>query len=135
MFAMRLVVVSSLLAFTIACGSSSPSSPAAPSPATPPAPAPAPAPVASSFAVTIPSGASTLGNRAFAPDSLNVTVGGTVTWTNTDSIAHTSTSDASGWNSGSVAPGGRFSFTFQAPGTFPYHCAIHPGMIGTIVVQ
>jgi len=133
MFAMRIVVVSSLLAFTIACGSSSSSSPAAPSPSTPAAPTPAP--VASSFAVTIPSGASTPGNRAFAPDSLTVSVGGTVTWTNSDSVAHTSTSDASGWNSGSVAPGGRFSFTFPTPGTFPYHCAIHPGMIGTVVVQ
>ena len=131
MFAKRIVVVSSLLVFTIACGSSSSSSPAAPSPS----PSPTPTTNNSSSAVTIPSGASTLGNRAFAPDSLTVPVGGTVTWTNSDSVAHTSTSDVSQWNSGTVAPGGRFSFTFQTAGTFPYHCAIHPGMIGTVVVQ
>jgi len=85
--------------------------------------------------VTIPSGAESLGNRAYNPDDVAVAVGTTVTWTNSDSIAHTSTSDANGWNSGIVAPGGRFSFTFQAPGTFSYHCTIHPGMVGTVVVR
>jgi plastocyanin len=76
-----------------------------------------------------------LANRAFSPDEADVAVGETVTWTNTDSIAHTSTSDRSGWDSGIVAPGGRFSFAFQAPGTYQYHCAIHPGMVGTVVVR
>ena len=72
---------------------------------------------------------------AYTPDDLNVAVGTTVTWMNTDSVSHTSTSDANGWNSEIVAPGGRFSFAFQAAGTFPYHCAIHPGMVGTVVVR
>jgi plastocyanin len=66
---------------------------------------------------------------------LNVAVGTTVTWRNTDSTSHTSTSNAPGWNSGTVAPGGQFSFAFQTAGTFPYHCAIHPGMVGTVVVR
>ena len=65
----------------------------------------------------------------------HVAVGTTVTWMNTDSISHTSTSDVSGWNSGVVAPGGQFSFAFQTAGTFPYHCTIHPGMVGTVVVR
>jgi len=69
------------------------------------------------------------------PDELNVAVGTTVTWMNTDSISHTSTSNATGWNSGIVAPGGQFSFAFQTAGTFPYHCTIHPGMVGTVVVR
>jgi len=75
------------------------------------------------------------GDRAFTPDQLNVAVGTTVTWTNTDAISHTSTSNATGWDSGILAPGGQFSFTFQSAGTFPYHCAIHPGMVGTVVVN
>jgi plastocyanin len=58
-----------------------------------------------------------------------------VTWVNTDSIPHTSTSDASGWNSGTLAPGQQFNFTFSTNGTFHYHCAIHPAMIGTVIVQ
>jgi plastocyanin len=39
------------------------------------------------------------------------------------------------WSSGTVAPGGQFSFAFQTAGTFPYHCTIHPGMVGTVVVR
>jgi plastocyanin len=66
---------------------------------------------------------------------VNVVVGTTVTWMNSDSEAHTSTSDVSGWNSGSVAPGGQFSVAFQTAGTFAYHCAIHPGMVGTVIVR
>jgi plastocyanin len=69
------------------------------------------------------------------PDDVNVAVGATVTWMNTDSVSHTSTSDASGWNSGVLAPGAQFSFAFQTAGTFRYHCAIHPGMIGTVIVH
>jgi plastocyanin len=80
-------------------------------------------------------GAEALGNRAYAPDTLNVAVGTTVTWMNTDSVSHTSTSNATGWNSGIVGPGGQFSFAFQAAGSFQYHCAIHPGMVGTVVVR
>jgi plastocyanin len=80
-------------------------------------------------------GAQSLGNRAYAPDELEVAVGTSVTWMNTDSIAHTSTSNAAGWDSGIVAPGGSFSFTFPTAGTFQYHCAIHPGMTGTVVVR
>jgi plastocyanin len=89
----------------------------------------------SSSTVSIPSGADVLGDRAFQPDELDVTAGTTVTWTNTDSVSHTSTSDAAGWNSGTIAPGRQFSNTFQTAGTFSYHCAIHPGMIGKVVVR
>jgi plastocyanin len=94
-----------------------------------------PAPDGPAASVTIPAGAEALGNRAFAPDDLDIEAGTTVTWTNADVVAHTSTSDGNGWNSGTVAPGGRFSFTFPTAGTFRYHCAIHPGMIGTVVVR
>ena len=69
------------------------------------------------------------------PDELNIAPGTTVTWMNADSTTHTSTSDAAGWNSGNIAPGGQFSFAFQTAGTFQYHCAIHPGMVGTVVVR
>jgi plastocyanin len=85
--------------------------------------------------VTIPTGAEVLGNRAFAPDDVTIATGTTLTWTNTDAVAHTATSDSSAWNSGAIAPGGRYSFTFETPGTFAYHCTIHPGMVGTVVVR
>jgi plastocyanin len=128
MSSLRLAVVTALLMVAIACGGYQSSSPS-------PAPSPAPAPGPASSSVGIPVGAQSLGNRAFVPDDLNITVGTTVTWTNTDSTSHTSTSDGAGWNSGIVSPGGQFSFAFQTAGTFPYHCAIHPGMIGSVVVR
>ena len=130
MLSLRFAVVSASLMFAIACGGSDSPSPISPSPGPSPTP-----PGALSSSVAIPAGASSLGNRAYTPDDLNVTVGTTVTWMNTDSVPHTSTSDATGWNSGTLAPGGQFSFVFQTAGTFPYHCTIHPGMIGTVVVR
>jgi plastocyanin len=133
MLSIRLAAISATLMFAIACGSySPPSTPASPSPSpTPPVTAPPAAP----SSVTIPVGAQSLGNRAYVPGELDIAVGTTVTWMNTDSTSHTSTSNAAGWDSGIVAPGGQFSFAFQNVGTFPYHCAIHPGMVGTVVVR
>jgi len=100
-----------------------------------PSPVSGPAPSGGGTPVSIPLGASTLGNRAFAPDQLEISVGGTVTWTNTDAVSHTTTSDQGNWDSGTVGPGGQFSSTYATAGTFPYHCAIHPGMVGTITVR
>jgi plastocyanin len=131
MLSLRLVVVSAILILAMACGGSSSSPPASPSPT----PSPTPTPGVPSSSVVIPVGAESLGNRAFVPDNVNITVGTTVTWMNTDSTSHTSTADGAGWNSGTLAPGRQFSFAFQIAGTFPYHCTIHPGMVGTIVVR
>ena len=135
MFLVRLALITASIALFAACDSNSPAPPAAPSPAPSPAPAPAPIPGQTLAAVSIPTNAATLGNRAFAPAEVNVTAGTTVTWTNTDTVTHTSSSDAQGWDSGAIAPGGQFSFAFPAAGTFPYHCAIHPGMVGRVVVR
>ena|SRR5580765_5836977 len=131
MSSLRLVVLSGVLVCAAACGSNYSSSTPSPSPS----PSPATAPNGASSAVSIPTGASTLGASAFAPDALTVPVGTTVTWTNTDSVPHTSTSDVKGWDSGIVGPGQQYSVSLQTPGTFSYHCAIHPGMVGTVVVQ
>jgi plastocyanin len=131
MLPIRLAAITAILVIATACGDYSSSAPVSPSP-TPSTPL---TPGNASASVAIPVGAESLGNRAFAPDELNVAVGTTVTWTNTDSTSHTSTSDATGWDSGIVAPGRQFSFVFQNAGTFSYHCAIHPGMVGTVVVR
>jgi plastocyanin len=76
-------------------------------------------------------------NFAFSPNTLTVQVGDTVTWKNNDaSIPHTTQSDGN-WNSGNMAPGATFSFTFNTPGTYSYYCAYHRGMgmVGTIIVM
>lgn len=129
---LALALLTSILAAAAACGGYSSSPTPTPSPS---APTPSPLPGGTSSSVTIPVGAQSLGNRAFSPGDLNVAVGTTVTWTNGDSVAHTSTSDAPGWNSGTIPAGGRFAFEFQSAGTFPYRCTIHPGMVGTVTVR
>ena len=134
MFLVRFAAAATLSLLAVACGSNY-SSPSSPSPAPAPAPTPAPTAGGPSSAITIPMGAEVLGNRAFSPDEIEVSAGTTVTWANTDSVSHTSTSNASGWDSGIIAPGRQFAFTYQTAGTFPYHCAIHPGMVGTVVVR
>jgi len=77
----------------------------------------------------------TIKNFAFSPAQVTVKAGSTVRWTNQDSTAHTITSDDGKFNSGNLSTGGTFEFTFAAPGTYVYHCGIHPMMKATIVVQ
>jgi plastocyanin len=72
---------------------------------------------------------------AFSPSSLTISAGDSVTWTNHDAVAHTTTSNTGVWNSGSLSQNQSFTFRFMNAGTYPYHCAIHTTMTGTIVVQ
>jgi plastocyanin len=86
-------------------------------------------------AVSIPLGASGQTTAAYVPDSITVSVGTTVKWTNNDAIAHDVTSQNNLFFSGNMASGATFSQTFQSTGTFPYYCTIHSGMTGTVTVQ
>ena len=72
---------------------------------------------------------------AFTPSSLSVHTGTLVTFTNRDGATHTVTADGGLFNSGDLATGQSFSFTFMGRGSFPYHCQIHPSMTGTITVS
>ena len=91
-------------------------------------------------------GAPNLGDKAFSPNPINVKVGGTVTWTNKDTIGHTVTSGTgpSDPNKGKefdsglstlLTPGKTFSHTFNTAGAFTYFCQVHPTMMGKVVVS
>ena len=71
----------------------------------------------------------------FAPTSMTVTAGSTVTWTNKDDEPHTVVSDTGLFRSGAVDTDETFTFKFDKPGTYHFTCSIHPRMIGTIVVE
>jgi plastocyanin len=73
-------------------------------------------------------------NFAYNPPDLRVKPGTTVTWKNEDSVAHSATADAGGWDSGLLQQGQSWSRTFPTAGTFTYHCRPHPYMKGKIVV-
>lgn len=70
---------------------------------------------------------------AFEPASLKVARGTTVIWANDDAVDHTITGP--GFNSGQIAPGATFSYTFDKAGTYDYSCGIHPSMKGQVVVE
>jgi amicyanin len=72
---------------------------------------------------------------AFAPATLTVAVGDTVTWTNRDPDIHTATSTTETFDSGNLEQDESFSFTFTAAGTYDYLCTPHPFMTGRIVVE
>jgi plastocyanin len=74
-------------------------------------------------------------NFTFNPQQITVKAGATVTWINHDDIPHTVTSQTGAFRSKAMDTGDKFSFTFATPGTFPYFCALHPHMTGSIVVE
>jgi plastocyanin len=94
----------------------------------------------------------TIKDFSFTPSTLTIAVGTTVVWVNSGPSAHTTVSDAGVWDSGTLSPpsggtgiyggstaGGSFQYTFNTPGTYPYHCVLHPpamypAFIGTITV-
>jgi plastocyanin len=102
-----------------------------------------------------------MSHHSFLPAETEVTVGETVVWGNNGSRGHTVTAYEDGipedatyfasggfeseaaardaWRSGgagNVAPGDRFSHTFEVPGTYSYVCIPHEpqGMVGTVRV-
>lgn len=108
-----------------ACGSDDDSMPTAPSP-----------PGGNTVNIAIAQGAEFRQADAFGTNPLNVPVGSTVVWVNNDITAHNPISDTGAFSVPSIrSSGGQGSVSFSAAGTFPYHCGVHPNMVGTIVVQ
>lgn len=72
----------------------------------------------------------------FSPENVTVQVGDTVTWVNRDSAVHDSVArdPLVTWNTGYVEPNAEAAFTFTAAATYFYHCRIHPGMTGRVIV-
>ena len=91
---------------------------------------PPPAPGTSTYNVSIQ-------NFAFAPASITVKKGDKIIFLNHDTAPHTVTSDSTGFDSGTMGSGKGWTLdtTQLAPGTYKYHCAIHPMMTGTVIVK
>lgn len=95
--------------------------------------------------VNIPTGSSILGceetMKCFIPSSVTVAVGGTVTWFNGDTAAHTVTSGTTTdgpdgiFDSNLFLVDASFSHTFEKEGAYDYFCVVHPWMTGTVKVS
>jgi plastocyanin len=96
--------------------------------------------------VVIPSGAANppspwnnshlISNLYYNPNIITVVIGvnNTVTWVNQDSQHHTVTDVNGSFDSGDIAAGATFTYTFDKPGTFVYYCVYHPWMGGEVIV-
>jgi plastocyanin len=72
----------------------------------------------------------------FAPRSLTVDAGTTVTWSNTGQRPHTASDRGGTFDTRPIAPGASAEVTFSTPGTYFYFCRINPAkMNGTVVVK
>lgn len=82
-----------------------------------------------------PPGTVNIQSLSFSPATISVNKGDTVTWQNDNLTIHDVVADDGSFNSGQIAAGGTYKYTFDTVGSFSYHCAIHPFMTGTVVVK
>jgi plastocyanin len=106
-----------------------------PPPAPPPAAAKPPAPGDTSAAArTGPTVKASMKSIAFQPNRIEITVGTTVAWTNNDAVQHTVTAVDRSFDSGNLAAGVTWQYTFTKPGTYQFFCLVHPFMKGVVIV-
>jgi plastocyanin len=67
---------------------------------------------------------------------LSAKVGDVITWTNGDTVPHrVQLDDNSCGMSSNIPGGGSKSLVFTVAGTYPFHCAVHTSMKGTITIS
>jgi plastocyanin len=72
---------------------------------------------------------------AFTPATIQAKTGQGVTWTNGDAAPHTVTMDNNACSSDQIQGGQSVTIVFNAAGSYPYHCSLHPFMKGTVTVS
>lgn len=70
----------------------------------------------------------------YQPALITIHPGRIVTWENFGLTDHSVTSDSGAFDSGTLAPGEKFQYTFTTVGNCPYHCSFHPEMTGLVIV-
>jgi plastocyanin len=102
-----------------ACGGYGDSSPSAPGPATPPEGA---------IVINV---VGINGSLSFSPNPATIPPGQTVVWHNVDTTTHHVVLNDGKLDTGNISAG-RFSAPMTLPAAGPYHCSIHPEMVGTL---
>lgn len=121
-----LAVVALLGMYLLGCGSSSPASPS-------PMPGGGGGGGGGGTAAVTISIVGMSGPQAFSPNPASVPVGQTVRFVNNDSTTHHIVQDGGAFDVGNLAPGASSApVTITSAGSIPYHCTIHPDMVGSI---
>jgi plastocyanin len=82
----------------------------------------------------VPPGTVVIRELSFNPADIHSRVGEDVVWHFDDKgVEHTATADDGSFDSGKQKEG-EFTHAFAEPGTYGYHCSIHPEMKGTVTV-
>ena len=97
----------------------------------PVAPTP-PTPTTSNGVVTI-NIARDNGAQSFSPNPVTLPAGQMVVWHNVDGVTHRVVLNSGSLDTGDLAPGASSQPMSINTGGGPYHCSIHPSMVGTIV--
>lgn len=71
----------------------------------------------------------------FGPKDLTIAAGTKVTWVNDDQTPHSVVETHKVFRSGALDTNDSFSYVFNTPGAYEYFCALHPQMIGKIIVS
>jgi amicyanin len=71
----------------------------------------------------------------FAVETITISAGQAVRWTNRDPVEHTVTFDGTEPGSPVIPPNGSYVHRFERPGTYTYHCTPHPFMKGVVIVR
>ena len=140
---MRVFAATVMVVFTLSawgCGSSTntsgnpvtPTPTPTPAPAPSPTPTPTPTPTPSTVTINV---VGINGAQSFSPNPATLPAGQTVVWHNIDSITHRVVLNDGSLDTGNLNPGASsqpMTINVAAAGD-PYHCSIHPVMVGTLV--
>ena len=76
-------------------------------------------------------------NYTYSQTSIRVNKGDKIVFTNNDAAPHTVTADAGAFASASLSNGQSYTLDTSplAAGSYAFHCAVHPMMTGTVIVQ
>lgn len=73
-------------------------------------------------------------NISYLQPRLNIAVGTTIEWRNSDPLPHSVSAVDKSFNSGLIQPGKTYRHTFTKAGTYNFYCMPHPFMKGVVVV-
>jgi plastocyanin len=88
------------------------------------------APSGATAAVTV-----TIKDFKFAPQPVQAKVGDVIAWSNQDSAPHSATLDNGACDTKPISQGSTAMLVFTAPGTYTYHCTVHPTQMKDYTIQ